>query len=95
MDRACARLALLATVPLLTLIARHAPAYHRATWFALIASLMSLAIVASQLLTKYLNLIFPIERGAYDELGSLVGSVVAISLVLPLTAILLLRRRMR
>jgi hypothetical protein len=88
-------LALLATVPLLTLIARHAPAHHRATWFALIASLMSLAIVASQLLTKYLNLIFPIERGAYEQLGSLVGSVVAISLVLPLTAILLLGRRLR
>ena len=52
-------LALLATVPLLALIAVHAPAEQRATWFALIASLMSLAIVASQLITKYLNLLFP------------------------------------
>jgi BT1 family len=87
-------LALLATVPLLTLIARHAPAHHRATWFALVASLMSLAIVASQLLTKYLNLVFPIERGDYTQLGWLVASVVAISLVLPLTAIVLLGRRL-
>jgi BT1 family len=87
-------LALLATVPLLTLIARYAPAHHRATWFALIASLMSLAIVASQLLTKYLNLVFPIERGDYSQLGWLVGSVVAISLVLPLTAIVLFGRRL-
>jgi hypothetical protein len=88
-------LALLATVPLLTLIACHAPAHHRATWFALIASLMSLAIVASQLLTKYLNLLFPIERGVYDQLGWLVGSVVGLSLVLPLSAIALLASRMR
>ena len=36
-----------------------------------------------------------IERGAYEQLGPLVGSVVAISLVLPLTAILLLGRRLR
>ena len=44
---------LLATVPLLALIAVHAPRDQRATWFALTASLMSLAVVASQLATKY------------------------------------------
>lgn len=88
-------LALLATVPLLALIAVHAPADQRATWFALIASLMSLAIVASQLLTKYLNLIFPIERGSYDQLPSLVLSVIAIAILLPLAAILGLGRRVR
>ena len=87
-------LALLSTVPLLAVVAVHAPPDQRATWFALIASLMSLAIVASQLLTKYLNLIFPIDRGAYDALPGLVLSVVAIAVVLPLTAILVLRRRM-
>jgi BT1 family protein len=87
-------LALLSTVPLLALVAVHAPPDQRATWFALIASLMSLAIVASQLLTKYLNLIFPIDRGAYDALPGLVLAVVAIAVVLPLTAILALRRRM-
>jgi hypothetical protein len=81
-------LALLATVPLLALIAVHAPADQRATWFALIASLMSLAIVASQLLTKYLNLLFPIDRGAYDQLPALVLAVVGIAVVLPLSVIL-------
>jgi hypothetical protein len=86
-------LALLATVPLLALIAVHAPADQRATWFALVASLMSLAIVASQLFTKYLNLIFPIERGVYDQLPSLVLSVIAIAILLPLAAILGLGRR--
>jgi hypothetical protein len=88
-------LALLAQVPLLTLIAVHAPAGARATWFALTASLMSLAIVASQLLTKYLNLAFPIERGQYDHLGHLVSGVLALSIGLPLLAMLLLWRRAR
>jgi hypothetical protein len=79
---------LLATVPLLALVAVHAPPEQRATWFALIASLMSLAIVASQLLTKYLNLLFPIDRGAYDQLPALVLAVIGIAVVLPLTVIL-------
>jgi hypothetical protein len=87
-------LALLATVPLLALVAVHAPSDQRATWFALIASLMSLAIVASQLLTKYLNLLFPIDRGAYQELPSLVLAVIAIAVVLPLSVILAVRRRL-
>jgi hypothetical protein len=86
-------LALLATVPLLTLVAIHAPADQRATAFALVASLMSLAIVASQLLTKYLNLVFRIDRGAYEELPSLVLAVIGIALVLPLAAIVAFGRR--
>lgn len=80
-------LALLATVPLLALVAQHAPPERRATWFALIASLMSLAIVASQLLTKYLNLVFPIARGDYAALPALVAGVIALALALPLAAL--------
>ena len=48
----------LSMIPLLTLIAYYAPAGHRATWFALMASLMNLALVAGQLQTKYLNEMF-------------------------------------
>ena len=48
----------LSMIPLLTLIAYYAPPGHRATWFALMASLMNLALVASQLQTKYLNDVF-------------------------------------
>ncbi len=84
---------LLATVPLLALIAIHAPVEQRATWFALIASLMSLAVVASQLLTKYVNLLFPVDRGDYDQLPALVLSVTVSAVVLPLLVILGLRRR--
>jgi hypothetical protein len=84
---------LLATVPLLALIAVHAPPAQRATWFALIASLMSLAVVASQLLTKYVNLLFPVDRGAYEQLPALVLAVTASAVALPLAVILALRRR--
>jgi hypothetical protein len=83
---------LLATVPLLALIAVHAPREQRATWFALVASLMSLAVVASQLATKYVNLIFPVDRGVYDQLPALVLTVTGSALVLPLAVIFLLRR---
>jgi hypothetical protein len=83
---------LLATVPLLALIAVHAPRDQRATWFALVASLMSLAVVASQLATKYVNLAFPVERGVYDQLPALVLSVTASAVVIPLAVIFLLRR---
>jgi BT1 family protein len=85
---------LLATVPLLALIAVHAPREQRATWFALTASLMSLAVLASQLATKYVNLIFTVERGVYDQLPALVLTVTACAVAIPLAVILLLRRRM-
>jgi BT1 family protein len=83
---------LLATVPLLALIAVHAPREQRATWFALVASLMSLAVVASQLATKYVNLLFPVERGVYDQLPALVATVTGCAVVVPLAVIALLRR---
>jgi hypothetical protein len=84
---------LLATVPLLALIAVHAPRQQRATWFALIASLMSLAVVASQLATKYVNLLFPVERGVYDQLPALVLTVTGSAVVIPLAIIALVRGR--
>ena len=75
-------------IPLLTLIAVHAPAGHRATWFALMASFMNLALVAGDLQTKYLNLIFHVDRGAYGQLPALVLVATAIGIVVPLVLIL-------
>jgi hypothetical protein len=83
----------LSMVPLLTLIAYYAPAGHRATWFALMASLMNLALVAGQLQTKYLNQIFVVGRGQYDELGPLMICVVVIGFILPVGVIALFGRR--
>jgi BT1 family protein len=83
----------LSIIPLLTLTAYYAPAGHRATWFALMASLMNLALVAGQLQTKYLNAIFPVERGQYDELGVLLIIVTLIGLIVPVAVIAMFGRR--
>lgn len=83
----------LSMIPLLTLTAYYAPAGHRATWFALMASLMNLALVAGQLQTKYLNQTYAVGRGDYAELGVLLITVTVIGLVVPLTAILLFGRK--
>jgi hypothetical protein len=83
----------LSMIPLLTLIAFYAPAGHRATWFALMASLMNLALVAGQLQTKYLNEIFVVGRGDYAELGHLLVTATALGFVVPLAAIIIFGRR--
>jgi len=79
----------LSMIPLLTLCAIYAPAQRRATWFALMGSLMNLALVAGALQTKYLNQLLVVDRGSYEALPLLLGLVMAIGLVLPLGAILL------
>ena len=83
----------LSMIPLLTLVAYYAPAGRRATWFALMASLMNMALVAGQLGTKYLNQIFVVQRGEYSELGLLLVTSTALGLILPLAAIALFGRR--
>ena len=83
----------LSMIPLLTLIAFYAPAGRRATWFALMASLMNLALVAGQLQTKYLNQAFPVLRGDYDQLGILLIIAAVLGFALPIGAIILFGRR--
>jgi hypothetical protein len=83
----------LSMIPLLTLIAYYAPPGRRATWFALMASLMNLALVAGQLQTKYLNLVFTVGRGVYEELGALLVIAAVLGLAIPLGAIALFGRR--
>jgi hypothetical protein len=83
----------LSMVPLLALTAYYAPPGHRATWFALMASLMNIALMASQLQTKYLNEIFIVGRGQYAELGPLLIWSVALSFIIPIAAIMLFGKR--
>jgi hypothetical protein len=83
----------LSMIPLLTLTAFYAPAGHRATWFALMASLMNMALVAGQLQSKYLNQIFAVQRGDYGELGGLLIAATFIGFVLPVGTILLFGRK--
>lgn len=83
----------LSMIPMLTLIAIHAPEGRRATWFALMASFMNLALSAGQLQTKYFNQIFEVTRGQYDALPLLIVAVIAIGFVVPVAAIVLFGRR--
>jgi hypothetical protein len=83
----------LSMIPLLALTAFYAPANQRATWFALMASLMNMALVAGQLQTKYLNQIYVVGRGEYADLGVLLIAATAAGLVLPLVAIAAFGRR--
>jgi MFS family permease len=85
----------LSMIPLLTLVAIYAPAGRRATWFALTASLMNLALQAGALLTKYLNLIFQVDRGSYTNLPALTVVAITIGFVLPVAAIAIFGRRVR
>lgn len=82
-------------IPLLTLTAIYAPPAQRATWFALMASFMNLALVAGQLQSKYLNLLLHVDRGQYDNLVTLMLWVVAIGFAVPFVTIVWLGRRVR
>jgi MFS family permease len=77
----------LSMIPLLTLIAIYAPAGRRASWFALMASLMNLALAAGNLGTKYLNGIFVVPRGDYTNLPMLYVVVLVIGFVVPIAVI--------
>jgi hypothetical protein len=83
----------LSMIPLLTLCAIYAPEGRRASWFALMASLMNLALVAGALQTKYLNMALVVDRGNYDNLPALLGAAMAIGFIAPLAAILLFGNR--
>ena len=81
----------LSMVPMLALIARTAPRGAEATMFAIMASLMNLALSASELFTRYLNSFFAVTQQDYSALGRLLIAVGVIGL-LPLLALPLLRR---
>jgi hypothetical protein len=95
----------LSMIPLLTLIAIYAPEGHRATWFALMASLMNLALTAGAMFTKYLNELFIITRELKDKSGALISSadysqlgdlmivVISIGFFVPIIVIYILRKK--
>jgi hypothetical protein len=89
-----APLAQLTMVPMLVLIARAAPAGQEATMFAIMASLMNLALSASELFTRYLNAFYHVSQQDYANLGRLMITVTVIGLV-PLCALPMLRRQER
>ncbi len=81
----------LTMVPMLVLIARTAPKGAEATMFAVMASLMNLALSASELFTRWLNEYYAVTQSDYSNLGRLMLTVLAIGL-LPLVLLGPLRR---
>lgn len=95
----------IAVIPLLAWIARNAPTNLKATFFAVMASFINLALSAASLLTTYLNKIFIITReiknqetgvievvANYDQLGYLLIAILIITFVAPLAAIFIVQR---
>jgi MFS family permease len=78
-----------AMIPMLAWIAKEAPKHQKATYFAVMAAFTNIALSASNLLTSYMNKIFVIQRGHYDELGLLMITVSVISLVLPVVTVMI------
>jgi len=89
---------------MLAWIANSAPSNLKATFFAVMASFTNLALSLSQLGTKYLNQFFTVSREVkdpaskavttaadYSDLGMLLMTVTLLGLLLPLTAILIVK----
>ena len=66
---------------------------RRASWFALMASLMNLALVAAALQTKYLNALLVVDRGNYVNLSTLLTAALAIGGLGSLAAIIAFGKR--
>ena len=94
----------IAMIPMLAWIANSAPAQLKATFFAVMASFTNLALSLAQLCTKYLNQVFIVTReirdpvtkavqvpADYSQLGYLIITALAIGLVVPFAAILIVR----
>lgn len=95
----------LAMIPMLAWIARSAPNHLKATFFAVMASFTNLALLASNLGTKYLNKVFIVTREVrdpasgevttpadYSEVGVLLITVTLILVALPLITIAIVQR---
>jgi hypothetical protein len=88
----------IAGVLMLTLVAIYAPEGKKGTWFALMASLMNIALSAGGLLSKYLNKIFVVTREVvqdgkvishadYSQLGYLLWIVIGVGFIVPIVTI--------
>jgi len=95
----------IAMIPMLAWIAHSAPKQLKATYFAVMAAFVNLALSLSQLLTKWLNQGFEITREVrdaatgqivtpadYSELGWLLIVVMGLSFMMPVAAIVFAKR---
>ncbi|MDP3646264.1 MAG: hypothetical protein Q8R25_04205 [bacterium] len=92
----------LSMVPILAFIAMVARFGNPATWFALAASLMNLALTTSTITTKWLTQLWPVTQaqvqagvpGDYSNLGVLLILTTTLGFVLPLLMIWIFRKQL-
>lgn len=82
----------LSMIPLGAIAAYYAPSNNKSTWFALTASLMNLSLQMDSIITKYINRIFPIEKGQYDNLDNIIILSTLICLAFYLLSYVFLKR---
>ena len=73
----------LSMIPLGVICAYYAPKEGRATWFALTASIMNLALVGANLLSKLIANIYVVERGKYENIPAMMISSTLLTLLIP------------
>ena len=78
--------------PTLALCVYFAPKTNKTTWLSLTACFLNLSLSASILMGKWLNDIFTIERGIYKQVSNLLVADFAITLLLPIVAVLICNR---
>ena len=93
----------IAMVPMLAWIAHSSPPHLKATFFAVMASFTNLSLAFGQLGTKYINEAYHVTREVknaagqitvpadYSQLGHLLLTSITLGLVIPLTAIAIVR----
>jgi BT1 family len=95
----------IAMIPMLAWIANSAPSQLKATYFAVMAALVNLALSLSQLLTKLLNQWFIVTREVknsvtgsitipsdYSQLGELFFTVMFLGFAIPIVSIIIVKR---
>jgi hypothetical protein len=95
----------IAMIPMLAWIANSAPPQLKATYFAVMAALVNLALSLSQLLTKLLNQWFIVTREVkntvsgsitipsdYSQLGELFFTVMFLGFAIPVVSIIIVKR---
>ncbi|MEO0348161.1 MAG: hypothetical protein AAF153_02290 [Pseudomonadota bacterium] len=77
-------------------VAEYAPKQNRTTWFAMTASLMSVAFsLGNKVTTKWMNNLYIIERGMYENAADLIMVVFLLRALIPTLAIIVLMKPWR
>lgn len=75
-------------VPVWAYFSAYAPKQRRFTWFAWVASMINLAMSAGEIISRYISIIFPNQKGDYTNIAGMVLTTIALDFLIPIGAIL-------